>query len=235
MPDTERQRRPSPRNTRPQLSKQEITTAAIKIADKRGLAAVSMRNVAAGIGSGTMSLYRHLANRDDLLNAMLEIVYSELDLPAREASDWRTRLRLIAQTQRHMLRSHPWVAPLVGSRPPLLPSFLRSFDASLQALLDAGLQINDAASVSATINAFVVGHALLEHSEQEARRRSGLTKNRWRARNAPLVNRILQSGEYPAVAQYVRSALNIAPDAGFERGLDGILDSATAEARKPGR
>jgi AcrR family transcriptional regulator len=232
MPASRRQRRPPPRSTLPKLSKREITAAAIEIADEQGLPAVSMRNVASAIGSGAMSLYRHVANRDELLDAMLDAVYSDLDLPTSADGDWRTQLELIARAQRRMLRSHPWVAPLVGSRPPLLLSFLRSFDASLRALLDAGLEITDAATVSATINAFVVGHALLEHSEQEARRRTGLTKKQWRARTAPLVRRILESGDYPAVAQYVRYARDIDPDTAFERALAGILDNAAAQAQQ---
>ena len=126
-----------------------------------------------------MSLYRHLADREELLDAMLDVVYSELDLPDRPIADWRVRLEQIAQAQRRMLSLHHWVAALVGSRPPLLPGFLRYFEASLRTLLDAGLEITEAAGVSATVNAFVVGYALLEHSEHEARRRTGLNKRQW--------------------------------------------------------
>jgi Tetracyclin repressor-like, C-terminal domain len=129
--------------------------------------------------------------------------------------------------ERRMLSAHPWVAPLVGSRPPLLPGFLRYFDASLQALLDAGLEISDAATVSATLNAFVIGYALLEHSEHEARRRTDLNKRQWRARNAPLANQILQSGHYPAVAQYVGHAPDIDPDTAFDYALTNILHTAS--------
>lgn len=131
MPDTKRPQRASLRSALPKLSKDEIVAAAIEIADEHGLSAVSMRNLAGAVGSGTMSLYRHLANRDELLDAMLDVVYSDLDLPASTDGDWRAQLELIARAQRGMLRSHPWVAQLVGSRPPLLPSFLRSFEASL--------------------------------------------------------------------------------------------------------
>jgi AcrR family transcriptional regulator len=229
MAASQPRRRPL-RNTVPKLSKQAIVAAAIKIADAEGLDAISMRKIAVAIGSGTMSLYRHIAARDELLDAMLDAVYSELALPVRSAGDWRARITAIARGQRHMLRTHPWVAPLVGSRPPLLPGFLDSFEASLQALLDAGLQITDAAAASAMINAFVIGHALLEHSEHQARRRTGLTKRQWRARNAPVVKRILGTGDYPAVAQYVRHAQDIDPDTAFDDGLDGILDSIERSA-----
>jgi AcrR family transcriptional regulator len=230
MPTSSGHRRAPLRRALPKLSRQEIVAAAIQIADEQGLDAVTMRGVASAIGSGTMSLYRHVANREELLDAMLDAVYSELDLPGRSVGDWRRRTEQIAQAQRRMLSIHPWVAPLVGSRPPLIPGFLRYFDESLGALLDAGVEINAAATVSATINAFVVGYALLEHAEHEARRRTGLSKRQWRARNAPLVEQILKSGEYPAVATYVKQARDIDPDTAFDHGLAGILHTALPRA-----
>lgn len=228
-----RHHRPPPRSTVPKLSKQEIVAAAIEIADQEGLDAVSMRKVAGAIGSGTMSLYRHLPNREELLDAMLDVVYSGLELHDRSVADCRERLERIAHAQRRMLRIHPWVAALVGSRPPLLPGFLRYFEASLRTLLDAGLEITEAAAASGTINAFVVGYAMLEHSEHEARRRTGLTKRQWRARNAPLVNQILQSGDYPAVSQYVKHAQDIDADTAFNTALTSILHTAFAATRGP--
>ena len=227
MPPTTRRRRvPSVRATVPKLSRTEIVAAAVAIADHEGLDAVSMRRVAGAIGSGTMSLYRHVTDRDELLDAMLDAVYFELDLVADPAQHWRPRVEQIARSQRRMLRAHPWVASLVGSRPPLLPSFLRLFEASLGALLDADLDVTEAAGVSSTINAYVIGHSLLEHAEHEARRRTGLTKRQWRARHAPFVRQLLDSGTYPAIAQYVRHADDIDPDTAFNTGLSAILDSA---------
>ncbi|HUA47287.1 MAG TPA: TetR/AcrR family transcriptional regulator [Solirubrobacteraceae bacterium] len=227
MSPTSGRRRGSPlRATVPKLTRQEIVAAAIEIADRHGLDAVSMRRVASAIGSGTMSLYRHVSSRDELLDAMLDAVYSELRLADGAAKGWRRRIEHVARAQRRMLRAHPWVASLVGSRPPLLPGFLRLFQASLGALLDSGLNVTEAAGVSSTINAFVIGHALLEHAEHEARRRTGLTRRQWRARHAPLVRQILDSGDYPAIAQYVRHANDIDPDAAFDAGLTAILDGA---------
>jgi AcrR family transcriptional regulator len=226
-------RRPPLRSSVPGLSTARIAAAAIEIADEHGLDAVSMRKVAGAIGSGTMSLYRHVANRDELLDAMLDEVYAELNLSRSSTGEWRERIAATARAHRKMLRSHPWAATLVGSRPPLLPSFLDAFEASFAALLDGGLTVIDAAEASATINAFVVGYALLEHAEQLARHRTGLTKRQWRARNAPLVRTILDTGNYPAVAQYVQHAKDIHPDTAFDNGLRGILDSIEARACRP--
>jgi hypothetical protein len=126
------------------------------------------------------------------------------------------------------MRAHPWVAPLVGSRPPLLPGFFRSFEFALGTLQRAGLEITEAAASSAAISAFVVGFVLLEHAEQEARRRTGLTKEQWRIRNAPLVERILADGKYPAVTRYVRHARDVDPDTAFGTALRRILDGLQA-------
>jgi AcrR family transcriptional regulator len=225
-PTTRRRRTPAGRATVPRLSRPAIVAAAIDIADDDGLDAVSMRRVAAEIGSGTMSLYRHVSSRDELLDTMLDAAYSELHLADAATENWRRRIERIARAQRRMLRAHPWVAPLVGSRPPLLPGFLRLFEASLGALLDAGLEVTEAAATFSTINAYVIGHALLEHAEHEARRRTGLTKRQWRTRHAPSVRQILDSGDYPAIAEYVRHANDIDPDTAFDAGLTAILDSA---------
>jgi AcrR family transcriptional regulator len=183
-----------------------------------------MRRVAAAVGSGTMSLYRHVAGREELLDAMLEAVYARAELPALPSGDWRQDVTLLAHAQRRLMRSRPWVAPLIGSRPPLLPSFLRSFEFSLRAFEGAGLEITEAAGAGAMIAAFVTGFALLEHAEDAARQRTGLTKEQWRLRNWPLVERLLAAGAYPTVARFVEHARDEDPDAAFDAALRRLLD-----------
>jgi AcrR family transcriptional regulator len=205
------------------LSRAEIVATAIAIADQDGLDAVSMRRVAADLGSGTMSLYRHIKSREQLLDLMIDTAYAGMNLPPRPGGDWRADLALLANAQRRLMLAHPWVASLVGSRPPVLPGFLRSFDFALSALLAAGLSVTDAAQAAATINAFVVGFVLLENAEQEAQRRTGLTKELWRARNAPTAQRILDGDDYPAVARFIRDAEDIDPDTSFGTALHRVL------------
>ena len=117
------------------LSREEIVAAAIAAADRDGVDAVSMRRVAAALGSGTMSLYRHVASREQLLDLMIDSAYSGIELPARPSGAWRQRLlALLAHAQRRMMHAHPWAALLVGSRPPVLAGFLRPLEAALAAL-----------------------------------------------------------------------------------------------------
>jgi AcrR family transcriptional regulator len=206
------------------LSRAEIAAAAIGIADREGIDAVTMRRVAAALGSGTMSLYRHVSGRQVLLDAMLDAVYSQIELPALPSGEWRQDVALLARAQRGLMRSHPWVAPLIGGRPPLLPSFLRTFEFSLRAFEGAGLGITEAAAAGATVAAFVTGFALLEHAEDAAHRRTGLTKEQWRLQNWSVVERILAGGAYPAVARFVEQARDADPDATFESALGQLLD-----------
>ena len=130
-----------------------------------------------------MSLYRHVASREQLLDLMIDSAYSGIELPARPSGAWRHDLALLAHAQRRMMRAHPWAALLVGSRPPVLAGFLRPLEFALAALTGAGVEITSAAGAAAALNAFITGFTLYEHAEEEARRRTGLTKDDWRARN----------------------------------------------------
>ncbi|HUY51128.1 MAG TPA: TetR/AcrR family transcriptional regulator C-terminal domain-containing protein [Streptosporangiaceae bacterium] len=155
---------------------------------------------------------------------MVDVVYSHMDLPSGPGGDWRRDMERLAHAQRRLVRADPWVTSLVGGRPPQLPGFPRSSDFALGALQAAGLDITDAAAAAATINAFITGFVLLENAEQEAKRRTGLTRELWRARNARMVERILASGDYPAVNRFVRDARDIDPDTAFRTALRRILD-----------
>ncbi len=110
----------------------------------------------------------------------------------------------------------------------MLAGFLRPLEFALAALTGAGLEITDAAGAAAALNAFITGFTLYEHAEEEARHRTGLTKEDWRARNAPLVKRILASSDYPAVSQFVERAQDLDPETAFEAALRRILDGIQA-------
>ena len=125
----------------------------------------------------------------------------------------------------------PWAALLVGSRPPVLAGFLRPLEFALAVSgTGAGLEITDAARAAAALNAFTTGFTLYEHAEEEARsRRTGLRLGEdWRARNGPLAQRILASGDYPAVSQFVERAQDLDAETAFETALRRILDGIQA-------
>jgi AcrR family transcriptional regulator len=101
-------------------SRAEITAAAVELADREGLEAVSMRRVASILGTGAASLYRYVATRDDLLDLMTDSTASEYSLRA-PGDDWQAGLLAIARQARDIMRRHPWLPAMVISRPALGP------------------------------------------------------------------------------------------------------------------
>ncbi|WP_201304956.1 TetR/AcrR family transcriptional regulator [Streptomyces sp. GS7] len=116
-------------------SRAEITAAAVELADREGLEAVSMRRVASVLGTGAASLYRYVATRDDLLDLMTDSTASEYDLPA-PSGDWQSDLLTMARQARDIMRRHPWLPTMVVSRPALGPHGIDLLEHVLQVLAD---------------------------------------------------------------------------------------------------
>src|SRR6516164_2679231 len=114
-------------------SREEITAAALAIADRDGLDAVSMRRVAADLGTGAASLYRYLQTRDDLLDLMIDAAGAEYAFTA-PTGDWLTDLLDIGEQARAIMRRHPWLPPLLTTRPVLGPNGLVLLEHGLEAL-----------------------------------------------------------------------------------------------------
>ena len=141
--------------------KEEILDAAVAIADRDGLDAVSMRAIADQVGVTPMALYPHIGSKSELLDAMQGRVLGEL-LPFEAGADWRDRLAKLAQASRGLARRHPWVGSLMFSRPSIAPDAVRVTDAIYQALLDAGVPAPDVPRLERMLSTFVLGYALSE-------------------------------------------------------------------------
>lgn len=127
-------RRTTPREG---LTRDRILGAAVGLADEHGLDAVSMRQVGEALGFEAMSLYRHVRDKDDLLDGMVEAIVARF--PARDDTlDWRESLRILVRGAHDELLAHPWVAALATSRPAVGPARLRFVDSVLAALLAGG-------------------------------------------------------------------------------------------------
>lgn len=116
-------------------SRAEITAAAVELADREGLEAVSMRRVASALDTGAASLYRYVATRDDLLDLMTDSTASAYDLPA-PSGDWQADLLGIARQARQIMRGHPWLPALVIGRPALGPHGIDLLEHVLDVLAD---------------------------------------------------------------------------------------------------
>lgn len=135
-----------------------IGTAAVGLADAGGLSQVSMRKVAAALGTGAATLYRYVASHDELLEVMIDRVAGEYDLSSSTASAAEQILNLALQG-RHIMHGHPWVAPLLLTRPSLGPNSLDYLERALEALADNDLpgprKLQAIASLTAITSAFV--------------------------------------------------------------------------------
>ena len=115
------------------LSRDEIVRTAIRVADAEGAEAVNMRRIARELGSGTMSLYWHVASKDELLDMMIDAIVGEAQAP-EPSGDWRADLRAGACTTRDALHRHQWAVNFMSTRPPAGPKMLRNLERSLGAL-----------------------------------------------------------------------------------------------------
>jgi AcrR family transcriptional regulator len=217
------------RGPAPSLSRESISTAAVKLADAQGIEAVSMRSLADELGVGAASLYRYVARKDELIELMVDSVMGN-DLEFEIRGDWREDLRSVARGLREMTLRHPWMAvPSAGLRN-FGPNTARRYEQVLGAIDGLGLDIDEMLVMVETLDAFVRGRALEELSEQEAVRRSGLDQEQWMQTQVPYIESLIESGRYPLLTRVVLDAraphdpdrLKNGFDVGLERVLDGL-------------
>ena len=122
---------------RPRLSRERVLRAAVGRADAGGIAALTMRKLGEELGVEAMSLYTHVASKDDLLDGMTDAVFAEIELPV-DGVDWRTAMRKRAISTRQVLARHPWASSLMQSRTSPGPATLRHHDAVIGALRRSG-------------------------------------------------------------------------------------------------
>jgi AcrR family transcriptional regulator len=149
------------KRTREPLSRARALEVAVVLADAEGIDAVSMRTVAAALGVEAMSLYHHVANKADLLDGMVDVVFAELPVPVL-VTDWQAAMRLRAQQVRAMLHRHRWALGLMGSRATPGLATLRHHDAVLGCLRAAGFSIPLTAHAYSALDAYIFGFVLVE-------------------------------------------------------------------------
>jgi AcrR family transcriptional regulator len=188
------------------------------LADKNGIDSLSMRNLGQKLGVEAMSLYNHVANKDDILDGIVDLVFSEIALPSRGAA-WKPGMRKRAISAHEALLSHPWAASLMQSRTKPGPATMRHHDSVLGSLRKAGFTLVMAAHAFSVIDGYVYGFALqqinvpLQSREQVAEVGEGILRR--------------LGGEYPHLAEMItehamKPGYDYAKE--FEFGLDLILD-----------
>ena len=145
------------------LSKERVLSAAISLADERGIASLTMRKLAQALGVEAMSLYYHVANKDDILDGMVDVVFDEIDLPSNE-TDWKVAMRRRAISTRNVLSLHPWATSMMQSRTNPGPALLHHHDWVIGTLREAGFPIAMAAHAFSAMDAYIYGFALQEET-----------------------------------------------------------------------
>ena len=145
------------------LTRERVLAAAVALADRGGIESLSMRKLAQELGVEAMSLYHHVANKDAILDGLIDLVFGEIDLPVGEA-DWKAAMRRRAISAREVLRRHPWATGLMESRSTPGPATLRHHDAVLGILRNAGFPLELAAHAYSLLDSYIYGFALQETS-----------------------------------------------------------------------
>ncbi|MFB6562679.1 MULTISPECIES: GntR family transcriptional regulator [unclassified Streptomyces] len=230
-------KRPSPApDTEPELTLDRIVRAAVEIADAEGLAALSMRGVAARLGVAAMSTYRYVPSKEDLVLLMADAAFGEArpadahgdaDVP----QDWRTRVEVGARTLWGLYRKHPWLARISPlTRPLLLPNLLVHGEWMLAALDGHGLDPTTLFDIHVLLYSHVQGLAVHLELEADAEAATGQSEDQWMDSRAPVLQELVDSGRFPTFAKVVGSfedGYDLRLDALFDLGLGALLDGLT--------
>lgn len=199
------------------LTRERVLRAALHLADEEGLEALSMRRLAQELGVEAMSLYNHVAGKDDLLDGIADMVVGEIEVPAIGA-DWKAAMRRRATSAHEVFLRHPWAPLLIGSRVNVGPAMLRYVNATLGCLREAGFSFELADRAWNAIDSHVYGFTIqelnfpLEPSEYASAARMFLPR--------------LPADEYP----YMRALTELVIEGvhrgvhDFQFGLELILD-----------
>jgi AcrR family transcriptional regulator len=151
----------SDRPVRVPLSRDRVLSAAVAIADAGGVGSLTIRSLADKLGVKPMSVYHYVANKEEILDAIVDLVFAEVELP-RPGGDWQAEMRRRAVSARQVLGRHPWAIALLQSRTTPGPATLRHHDAFIGTLREAGFSVAMTAHALALIDSYVYGFALSE-------------------------------------------------------------------------
>jgi DNA-binding transcriptional regulator YhcF (GntR family) len=215
-------------DTEAMLTTERIVSAATAIADKEGLSALSMRRVAVELDVATMSLYRHLRDKDDLLVLMIDAAFAEWQAPPT-GNDWQKALAESARELWRIFRRHVWLAPAYSlTRPLVVPSGLAYTEQVLGTLLDRGLEPDMSFSMNLILFNFVRGFATSLEMEATAEADTGVTAGEWMDVQKPALDALLADRDVPAfravLGSFEPDGFNLDIDALFESGLGYLLD-----------
>jgi AcrR family transcriptional regulator len=217
------------RGPKPALTLDQIVSAAIAIADIDGLDALSMRRVARELRVGTMSLYRYVPGKGELLDLMLDAVSDPgKEVAQSQGRGWRGMLEVVARCARDRYLAHPWLLQVNWSRPVVGPSTLAGLEFVLGGLAGLGLTDQERVTAVITIDGFVTGVTRSQLQHAAAVEATGVSDEEFWGRHYPVLEKAMASGDYPAMAALAEDAFNLGRDETFGWGLQRVLDGIEA-------
>jgi AcrR family transcriptional regulator len=228
--------RPRRGRERPSLSREQIVAEAVQLLDAEGIDALSMRRLGSRLDAGATSLYRHVANRDELIELVVDEVYGEIRVPViKKAAEWRTASIVCAQSVRSIILRHPWMVGLLGQvgLSYLGPNVMRLNNEMLALFETAGFELTEADQALGTLMAYVIGVGISEAAWLTTLARSGQSEEEWARALQPAAEQAAQP--YPRLHEQVSTYQNQDPrqarEDSFSYGLERVLDGLASRIR----
>lgn len=215
----------SERGPKPKLTLDQIIQAGMALADTEGLHALSMRRLAQTLGTGTMTLYRYVPSKAELLNLMLDAVVGpdRQQIRARDAG-WRRFLEVTAWGDRELYLEHPWVLQASWTRPVLGPNSMADLELMLAGLAELPLSDQEKMNLVTSLDSFVMGAVRQQHLWQNAAAESEMSDEQFWGHQLPTMESAMASGHYPAMANVAEDAFDSTWEDSFSFGLRLLLD-----------
>jgi AcrR family transcriptional regulator len=201
------------------LTRERVLRAALALADEKGIESLTMRELGLRLGVEAMSIYNHVANKDDILDGMVDLVVSEIDLPS-DAVGWKEAMRRRAISAQAVFSRHPWSSGMIDARESSGPARLRYLDWVLGTLRQAGFSLDIAARAFALLDSYIYGSGRQQHNMAAG---SGAEPEQM----AEAFLQALPADEYPFLREMIVDHAMVSGydgNADFEFGLDLILD-----------
>jgi AcrR family transcriptional regulator len=227
-----RQRTAAP--ARETLSREQIVKTAMLVLDEEGVAGLSMRKLAARLGSGATSLYWHVPTKDDLVDLLIDEVWAEIDVPEPELAGWRSGALLFGHSLRSAVLRHPWLPEVMYTRPSIGPHAMSLGERGLVLFGAAGFTAHEVDLAMGSVMSYVLGTVSAEVATREMVRKSGRTEESWVSEMMEQAQSV--ATDYPQMQESVRRRTTTDLDSGltenFVFGLDALLDGLETRVKK---
>lgn len=237
-------RAPTPsRGPKPGLDLGTIVATAIRIADRDGIDAVSMRRVAGELGVGAMSLYTYVPGKAELLELMVDRVIGSVHGTSAAGPGWRAALEAHARELWTMYERHPWILQVSTSRATMGPNELDAYERFLSTVADIGLPAREAVAIAGALQMYVFGAARFVAEARRAEEATGKSELEWWGEHEPVLDEVMSAERFPSLTRLGQEGgFDVPPDApdyivtfaldDFEFGLQRLLDGVEAHVAR---